>query len=153
MAYTSVDYGELTPETLDRFGTEQRYQVFGVNGEDIVNHHVVPERTNSMVKRLGLALRGWSSHRYHGYCNYFLGVHERDLEIRRFVDGRIKLFLDGRPVYTENIRVVTRQGQKYREIEEWYDPEVAKIEQEADENASIEETRAKLQDRLRKLLD
>ncbi|AEL97743.1 hypothetical protein DANDELION_73 [Mycobacterium phage Dandelion] len=60
MAYTIVDYGEQTPQTMDRFGTEQECLVWGRNGDRTFSHYVVPQRsawTRRVLRRLQRAAR------------------------------------------------------------------------------------------------
>ena len=121
-----VDYGTLTPQDADRFGVHHYARLS-------TRHHTrefLDANPKGAIKRLGLRLSGW----YLSWQNvhvYALEIHQRPLEIRRYSDGRIKLFLDGQPVYTENIKVVTRHGVRHRETEVWRDPALAEEEAEA----------------------
>lgn len=120
-----VDYGEQTPEHFDRFGVHHYAR--------LTTRHRVREfldaEPRGIVKRLGLTLQGWGK-RWPGVEIFHLYVWDRPLEIRSYSDGRIKLFLDGQPVYTENTKVVTAHGVKRREVQRWYDPVVEREERE-----------------------
>jgi hypothetical protein len=121
-----VDYGERTPMDFDRFGVRMHVRVN--DGRHI--REFTDANPRGIVKRLGLTLSGWAK-RWPGMEVFELQIWGRNLEIRSYSDGRIKLFLDAAPVYTENIKIVTRHGIKHREVQQWYDPAVA--EQEADD--------------------
>jgi len=101
MAYARIDYGMQTPQSLDRFGTEQTYRVYAVNGERHDCHVVEPVRSNGVLQRLGLRITKWAHNRHHGIHDYELDIHGRTLKIRHFGDGRIKLTLDGKRAYAE----------------------------------------------------
>ena len=146
MAFGDVeaDYGEQGPEHFDRWG---------------LRHYVTLRTRRSVrtfadanlaapVKRLGLTLRSWRR-TWQGTLHYFLAVHGRSLEIRCYSDHRIKLFLDGEPVYTENIKVVTDTASSAREVARWYDPAVAEEEAEATREARHNEVREALRARLK----
>jgi len=101
MAYARIDYGCETPESIDRYGTEQTYRVFGVNGGETVLHTVTPVRDDTVLGRLGLRIMAWMHLRHAGVSTYHLDIHGRKLEIRHHGDGRIKLTLDGKQAYFE----------------------------------------------------
>lgn len=114
MAYATVSYGEETPQTIDRFGTEQTYRVWAVNGNLCQNHRIEPVRTNGVVQRMGLRIKGWGRSVYHGLHNYDLDIHGRQLHIRHYSDGRIRLHLDGEQIYFEKKKITTRNGCGWR---------------------------------------
>jgi len=133
---TEVDYGEQGPEHFDRFGIRHYAHVYSRHRNSIF----VDANLHGIVKRLGLTLRGWSK-RYYNVHHYYLDVHGRNLEIRSYSDGRIKLFLDDQPVYTENTKVVLRHGVRYREVAVWQDPAV---DDEENRRVAEEERQARL---------
>lgn len=139
MADVEVDYHTLTPQDFDRFGVRQHVTVR--------DHHRVRVFTDAdprgVIKRLGLTLRGWGK-RWPGMEVFHLDIWDRPLEIRSYSDGRIKLFLDRVPVYTEDTKIVTRGGVKHREVEKWFDPEPSRQESEAAEQERLEALRARL---------
>jgi hypothetical protein len=158
MTHTSVDYGEEGPEDFDRFGIRLNATV---SGDDRVTTTFRDANVRGIVKRLGLTLFGGYK-RWPGMEVFRLEVWGRPLEIRSYSDGRIKLFLDGQPVYAEKTKIVTRHGVKHREVEQWFDPaeaeeerEAAKAaaeeEREAERQRRIEETRARLQKHLEEI--
>ena len=141
---TVADYGEMGPEHVDRFG---------------VRHHVLLETEHGIrefmdanprtaIKRLGLTLLGWGK-RWPGMEVFHLDIWDRRLQIHSYSDGRLKLLLDGQPVYVEKTKIVTRHGEKHREIEQWFDPAVDAEEREiarrAEAQAREDERRARLE--------
>ena len=140
---TEVDYGEQTPEHFDRFGIRHYVHVFSRHRNQIF----VDANLQGTIKRLGLTLFGWSR----GYYNverFSLDINGRPLEIRSYADGRIKLFLDGEPVYTENTKIVTRQWVKHREVEKWHTPRVDQAEAAEAEEKRLAEAEAEMQKRI-----
>ena len=119
MAFGNVeaDYGEQGPEHFDRWGL--RHYVTLRTRRTV--RTFMDANLSAPIKRLGLTLRSWQR-TWQGSAHYFLNIHGRPLEIRCYEDGRIKLFLDGEAVYTEDIKVVTRHGERYREVAVWRDP-------------------------------
>lgn len=142
-----ADYGELGPEHFDRFGVRHYVDVDGRTFMDA--------DPRGPVRRMGLKLISWfKTNAVHATERYVMTIDDRRvLEIRSHVDGRLKIFLDNRQIYAENVKMVTRKGQKYREVVEWFDPEVERFEHEAKRQFSIEEVRARLDARLRETLE
>lgn len=135
-----AEYGEQTPEHFDRFGVGHHVTV---TTPDHGKRIYLTLNPRGIVRRLGLTLQGWAKY-WPGAHRYCLDVHGRPLEIRRYADGRIKLWLDGQPVYTENTKVVIRHGIKRREVEKWYDPAVDIEEREAAREERLEKVRRQL---------
>lgn len=132
---TEVDYGEQEPEHFDRFGIRHYAHVYSRHRNQIFTD----ADKYGIIKRLGLTLRSWSR-AYYNVEHFALDINGRPLEIRSYADGRIKLFLDGEPVYTENTKIVTRQWVKHREVEKRYTPRVDQAEaQEREEKRAVEE--------------
>ena len=122
---TEVDYGTQTAEHFDRFGLRHYAHVYARRRNQIF----VDADLAGIIKRGGLTLRSWYR-RFYNVEHYHLDINGRPLEIRSYADGRIKLFLDGEPVYTENTKIVTRHGEKHREVALWHDPAPAREEAE-----------------------
>lgn len=126
----SADYGEATPESMhhDRFGIRQ-YPILHCRGGVPVQY--VPQNTRGPVHRLGMTLHGaWKT--FGGLRDYRITVDERDLAIRTYSDGRIKITLDDRDVYVEKRRVVTRKGVKSVVVDYVYDEAVVQVEADLD---------------------
>lgn len=137
----TADYGEQGPEDFDRFGIRHHVEVRARRAR---RRTFVEVNLNAAIQRLGLTLRHWER-RWQGVHHYHLKVHNRLLEIRRYSDGRISLFLDDQPVYVEKTKVVTVHGKKYRTVELWHDPAAETIEDIEDaRQARLEDVRARL---------
>ena len=61
----------------------------------------MPERTNSVVTRLGLKVLRWAHSQFHGFHTYRLDLHGRPLQLMHLADGRVKITLGGRVVNKE----------------------------------------------------
>ena len=143
MAELSADYGEQTPQHFDRFGVRHHVRL----DDGLRTRVFLDANPRGIVQRLGLTLSGWAR-RWPGMEVFALQVRGRDLEIRSYSDGRIKLFLDGEPVYTENTKVVTRQWVKHHEIERWYTPRVEQAEAEDERQTRLDAVRERLRTEL-----
>ncbi|ACH62302.1 hypothetical protein PLEIONE_70 [Mycobacterium phage Pleione] len=141
MAYTVVDYGEQTPQTLDRFGTEQECLVWGRNGDRHFHHHVVPQRSSwsrRALKRLQRVARReedrftWEGTNVPGTMLYHVRLNSgRVVTITDSADGRVAVRVDHQHVYRETNRM--RNGQRERAVtqlqsQEAYERELAQEE-------------------------
>lgn len=106
MAYTAVDYGMETPETIDRFGTEQEYEVKGYNGRRRVRHYVQPVRSQSLEDTPKAPRRfWWTSNRYIKSYTYRMLLHnDRSVQANLGPDGSVLVLLDGKVIYREGGR-------------------------------------------------
>lgn len=140
---TEADYGEQGPEDFDRFGARHYVHIHARRR----NQLFVDVDAHGVIKRLGLTLRSWRR-KYYNVEHYHLDVNGRPLEIRSYSDGRIKLLLDEQEVYAENIAMVLRHGERYRDIRIWRDPAVDTLENREQEEtaraARLDAVRAKL---------
>ena len=59
MAYATVEYGEDTPQSIDRFGTEQTSNATARNGRKFDSYLIRAERYDRPFARLGLRVLGW----------------------------------------------------------------------------------------------
>lgn len=146
------DYGEATPQSIagDRFGAWQDYRL---RSRRKPFRHVIPGDLRAPIKRLSMVWRDWSQH-FSGSEHHFFTVDGRELEIRSYTDGRIKIFLDNdeHPIYAENVVPIYEHGvptRRYRIRKTYADNFVA--EQYAVADRRIEEVRAEMEARRQKI--
>ncbi|QIG58294.1 hypothetical protein SEA_SKOG_142 [Gordonia phage Skog] len=155
MAYTEINYGSQGPEDIDRFGTRQTYDLWGVNGPDHVRQRIQPfdalkdylQPRWGPLRRLGLVLGSWREYRG-GVEHYSLSVNGRYLQIRSYADGRIQLYLDDRFVYQEKTEIVTRSGNRERVWRISHDEEIKRREWLKETEAQREEQEAESERRI-----
>lgn len=141
--HTRADYGEQGPEHFDRFGVRHHVRIVTARSA----RDFMDANPRAAIKRLGLTLRGWSK-RWPGMEIFHLDVWGRRLEIHSYSDGRLKLMLDGQPVYVEKTKIVTEHGKKRREVTQWFDPAVETVEDAEDaRRARLDAVRARLESR------